>query len=140
LFSSYIFPQTANIKPIESVKIIYAKINFEGFVTTYKPGKTKVYPPAKVPVQERYYKLDLRIRLYNNNYIIKGPMLIKCFLSNGDIIKRLLYPEHEIFYANKIYDFTFDIYSQNSFFGQAKIELINTETEIMYDKTDLFIQ
>lgn len=144
-----LYPQIINYKYEGKAKIIFAKINYEGMVTRYKPGNTRVYPPMMVPVLSRHYHCTFRIQLDGDEFINKGALNIKFSAASGKAIWWLLKPEHDFFNSNEIYEFTFDYYSEESLFGKADIEFIKydnnrfynrNEDEILLDKTNVFIQ
>ena len=131
------------------VKIIKAQINLVETVTAYKTGNTRVYPPSKIPFKQNHYKCNFSIRLQENNSIIKGSFKFKCYLANGKVITIYLNPQYIVLYPNQIFDFTYDIKTEDNYFGRTEIELIKynpnassgkNNTEIICDKANIFIQ
>ena len=149
LFGHKIFAQDNPENLNGSVKIVYAKISYEGNVTVYKFGNTRVYPPQKIPVEKRSYKGIFRVELSGDEFVIEGPLNIKCYLSNGDVIVRQLNPELKYFHSNELYEVTFDFNTDETLFGETKVELLksklmsplnNSNNIYILDKTSSYIQ
>ena len=44
-----------------TAKIVFAEIKYEGNITAYKLGNTRVYPPQKIPIEKRSYKGSFKV-------------------------------------------------------------------------------
>ena len=84
-------------------------------------GSTRVYPPQKIPIEKRSYKGTFKVELSGDDFKLKGPLSIRCYLSNGDVIERLLNPDLKYFYSNGVYEVTFDFSSVETLFGKLKL-------------------
>jgi hypothetical protein len=149
LFGNKIFAQenTENLKGF--VKIVYAEISYQGSITEYEAGNTSLYPNQKISVNKRSYKGIFRIKLLGANFVIKKPLIIRCYLSNGGILIRKLYHDSKYLYANKIYEFTFNFNTDEILFGETKVELLkpnsksllnNSNDTSILDETNIYIR
>lgn len=107
-----------------TIKIVFAQIKYEGNITAYKTGNTRVYPPQKIPFEKRSYRGTFRVELSGNDFKIEGPLSIRCYLTNKDVIERQVNPEVKYFYSNEVYEVEFDFSTVETLFGETKVELI----------------
>ena len=127
-----------------AINIVFAQIKYEGNITAYKNGNTRVYPPQKIPFEKRSYRGTFRVQISGNDLKIKGPLSIRCYLSNGDVIEKQVNPEINYFYSNEVYEVTFDFSTVETLFGETKVELIkhsskSNEISILCN-TNIYIQ
>jgi hypothetical protein len=148
-FTQNIFSQDNTENLIGAIKIVYAKISYERNVIAYKIGNGRVYPAQKIPVEKRSYRGTFRVQLTGNDFVIKEPLSIRCHLSNGDVLVRVLKSNLGYFYPNEVYEVTFDFNTDEVLYGETKIELLKTyfmsprenSSEItILDTTNIYVQ
>ena len=127
-----------------TINIVFAQIKYEGNFTAYKNGNTRVYPPQKIPFEKISYRGTFRVELSGNDFKIKGPLSIRCYLSNGDVIERQVNPDIKYFYSNEVYEVEFDFSTVETLFGETKIELIKPSSDpnnaSILSNTNIYIQ
>jgi len=148
-FTQNIFSQDNSENLIGTIKIVYAKISYERNVIAYKIGNGHVYPAQRIPVEKRSYKGTFRVQLTGNENVIKGLLSIRCHLTNGDDIVRVLNSNLGYFYPNEVYEVTFDFNTDEVLYGETKIELLktfimspieNSSDITILDTTNIYVQ